>query len=108
MNPMRQALADYLKVRRTLGYKLARPEKLLDQLLTYVETLGEQHLRTETMIAWATLPKDSVSTMWPSYRLCVVRGFARHLHAIDPRNGGATQGPTAVPAMPRYAISLFR
>jgi integrase len=84
MNPMRQALADYLKVRRTLGYKLARPEKLLDQLLTYVETLGEQHLRTETMIAWATLPKDSVSTMWPSYRLCVVRGFARHLHAIDP------------------------
>ena len=84
MNPMREALADYLKVRRALGYKLERPEKLLDQFLTYVENVGEQHLRIETMIAWATLPRPSDSSMWPSYRLCVVRGFARHLHAIDP------------------------
>ena len=77
MNPMREALADYLKVRRALGYKLERAEKLLDQFLTYVENVGEQHLRIETTIAWATLPKPSDSSMWPSYRLCAVRGFAR-------------------------------
>ena len=29
MSPLRQALAGYLAVRRSLGYKLARPEKLL-------------------------------------------------------------------------------
>jgi hypothetical protein len=29
MSPLRQALADYLAVRRALGYKLAYAEKLL-------------------------------------------------------------------------------
>jgi integrase/recombinase XerD len=28
---LRQAVADYLAVRRSLGYKVARPEKLLGQ-----------------------------------------------------------------------------
>jgi hypothetical protein len=34
--PLRQALADYLAIRRSLGYKLARPEKLLSQFITYL------------------------------------------------------------------------
>jgi integrase/recombinase XerD len=33
MNVLRQALADYLAVRRALGYRLARAEKLLAQSL---------------------------------------------------------------------------
>ena len=37
MSPLRQALADYLAVRRALGYKLERPEKLLGQFLDYLE-----------------------------------------------------------------------
>jgi hypothetical protein len=37
MSTLRQALADYLAVRRVLGYKLVRAEKLLAQFLTYVE-----------------------------------------------------------------------
>ena len=37
MNVLRQALADYLAVRRVLGYRLARAEKLLAQFLTFVE-----------------------------------------------------------------------
>jgi hypothetical protein len=28
VSPLRQALAGYLAIRRSLGYKLARPEKL--------------------------------------------------------------------------------
>ena len=31
MSPLRQALIDYLAVRRALGYKLERAEKLLGQ-----------------------------------------------------------------------------
>ena len=30
MTPMDQELADYLALRRALGYQLARPEKLLN------------------------------------------------------------------------------
>ncbi len=83
MNPLRQALRDYIAVRRALGFKLDKPEKLLAQLLTYIEQRGETHLRITTMLAWATLPADAHRS-WLSYRLSVVRGFACHVHALDP------------------------
>jgi hypothetical protein len=58
MNALRKALADYFVVRRALGFKLYRAEKLLGQFLTFVEDRGEDHLTTEAALAWATLPKD--------------------------------------------------
>lgn len=83
MNRLRHALVDYLAVRRTLGYKLDKPAGLLDQFLAYVEQHGEEHLRVDTMLAWARLP-DGADWSWASYRLSVVRTFAVHVHAIDP------------------------
>ncbi len=83
MNPLRQVLIDYLTVRRALGYKLERDEKLLTQFLTYLEELGQQHISTETALAWATLPAEAHRS-WCSYRLSVIRGFATHLRTIDP------------------------
>ncbi len=83
MSPLRQVLVDYLAVRRALGFKLERDEKLLIQFLTYMENLGEEHLSTETALAWATLPTGAHRSWW-SYRLSVVRGFATHLRTIDP------------------------
>jgi integrase len=83
MSPLRHALVDYLAVRRALGFKLERAEKLLDQFLMYVEQCGETHLRVPTMLAWATAPGHEQSG-WPAYRLGIVRHFALHLHAIDP------------------------
>jgi len=90
MSQLRQALVDYLAVRRALGYKLERDEKLLAQFLTYLEDLGEEGLCTETALAWATLPKGAHRS-WYSYRLSVIRGFAAHLSAINP----ATEVPPA-------------
>ncbi len=83
MSPLRRALIDYLAVRRALGYKLARAEKLLGQFLTYVEDREEAHLRLATMVAWATQPVGAHRGWW-AHRLSTVRGFASHLHAIDP------------------------
>jgi integrase len=83
MNPLRQALRDYLAVRRVLGFKLNKPEKLLAQFVTDVEQRGETHLRINTMLGWATPPADAHRS-WLSYRLSVVRGFASHVHALDP------------------------
>jgi len=90
MNILRQALADYLAVRRVLGYRLARAEKLLAQFLTFVEDRGEEHLTIETALAWATAPAGADPT-WTSRRLSDVRRFAIHLRGIDP----ATQVPPA-------------
>ena len=83
MSPLRQALADYLAVRRALGYQLKRAEKLLAQFLTYLENRGAERLSTETALAWATLPTGAHRSWWAS-RLSLVRGFAAHLRAIDP------------------------
>jgi integrase len=88
MNVLRQALADYLAVRRALGYRLARAEKLLAQFLDFVEHRGEEHLTIETALAWATAPAGA-NPNWMSRRLCDVRRFAIHLRGIDP----ATQVP---------------
>jgi len=82
MTALRQALVDYLAVRRALGYKLAREEQILPQFLDFVEGHGEPHVKTEAAVAWATLPARSDA--WSSSRLRVVRGFATYLHAIDP------------------------
>jgi hypothetical protein len=82
MNALRKALADYFAVRRALGFKLYRAEKLLGQFLTFVEDRGEDHLTTETALAWATLPQGGRT--WAFARLSVVRRFANHLRGIDP------------------------
>jgi len=79
MTALRQALADYLAVRRVLGYRLVRTEKFL----TYVEQHGEDHLTTGTALAWATLPPDA-DRSWAAARLSVVRRFAAHLRGNDP------------------------
>lgn len=82
MNPLRDALADYLSLRRSLGYGLRRPEKLLNQFLDYLEECGASTITTDLAVAWARLPKDA-SPLWWAHRLTVVRGFAGYLHVLD-------------------------
>lgn len=82
--PLGQALADYLRVRRALGFKLDRAEHLLTQ---YVAYLGDHNVEIPTIedaLAWATLPADANSRWW-AHRLSMVRPFAAYLHARDPR-----------------------
>lgn len=82
MSPLRAALADYLKVRRTLGYKLERAEKLLDQFIAYLEGRGAKTITVEHALSWATLPGGGAA--WHALRISVVRSFAVHLQTIDP------------------------
>lgn len=79
---LRPAIADYLEVRRSLGYKLARPEKLLAQFAGYLEQAGAVTVTAEHALAWAVLPGGNPD--WHAYRLAVVRGFAAWLRTIDP------------------------
>lgn len=99
MSPLRQALADYLAVRRSLGYKLAYPEKLLGQFITYLEHVGAGTVTTAHALAWATLPGGDA--WWHAQRLSMVRGFAAHLRTTDP----AAEVPPAdlIPARPPRA-----
>ena len=100
MSPLHPALSEYLTIRRALGYKLARAEKLLGQYLDYLEERGEQLMTVENAVAWATRPAGG-SPNWWAYRLTCVRGFARYLHALD----SSHEVPPAdvVPHKPRRA-----
>lgn len=79
------ALADYLALRRSLGYRLERAGKLLAQFTAFLEARGEETITIETALVWATLPIVG-GPRWLAMRLSVVRGFAAHLHAFDPAN----------------------
>jgi integrase len=83
MSPLREALADYLQIRRALGYKLERAEKLLLQYLEHLDALGAEKITIENAVSWATLPAAGKNGHWWAFRLSVVRGFARYLHALD-------------------------
>jgi integrase len=84
MSPLRQALVDYLQIRRALGYKLERAEKLLLQYLEYLDARRADTVTIETAVAWASLPAAGKDGHWWALRLSAVRGFARYLHALDP------------------------
>lgn len=82
MSPLQAALADYLALRRSLGYKLVKAERLLSQFLAYLEERGEQTITVAHAIAWAALPGGTPT--WHCVRLSAVRGFAAYLKTIDP------------------------
>jgi len=82
MTPLRQALANYLSLRRSLGYKLRRPEKLLHQFLDFLEANGAPTITTQLALTWACQPKRGEANWW-AHRLSVVRTFASYVHAED-------------------------
>jgi integrase len=83
MTGLRESLAEYLAVRRALGYRLERTEKLLRQFLDHLDAAGADRITVEHAVAWATLP--GAGQHWHAMRLGAVRGFARYLHEVDPQ-----------------------
>ena len=80
--PLRPALVDYLAVRRSLGFKLARDGLLLQQFVAYCEQRGAGRVTSEVALAWVTTPVNA-SPSWLAMRLSVVRGFTSWLQAGD-------------------------
>jgi integrase len=101
MTALEDRLAGYLGVRRALGYKLARTEKLLALFIGWLRERGEQTITTPLALEWATLPRATGSN-WHAQRLSVVRGFAAHVHALDPVNEVPPQD--LLPQRPRRAV----
>jgi integrase/recombinase XerD len=83
MTEWRQAASDYLTVRRALGFKLRGHDRLLADFLDHLEQSATTEFTSIAALAWATGRPAASPTQW-AHRLSVVRGFARHLHCIDP------------------------
>ena len=83
MRSVRQALEDYLRVRRRLGFKLGSDQRLLEDFVGFLEQAGAARITSELAVMWAQLPVDAHPHRW-SQRLSIVRVFARYVATLDP------------------------
>lgn len=81
VNALSSAAADYLAVRRALGYKLIEDERLLDSFVAYLEDREITIVTVAAAVDWAVGSARSGNGVG---RLTTVRGFARYLQALDP------------------------
>ena len=84
MKPLRQAIDDYIALRRSLGFKLHDMADDLQRFATFLEQRSALYVTTELAMEWAMQPVDHKPSDW-AQRLSFVRVFARHWHATDPR-----------------------
>ncbi len=83
MSPLRQALDDYLAVRRALGFKLVETGYALRRFVEFAEAQGASVITTQLALAWAQQPAQGDPVVW-ARRLGFVRRFARHCIGLDP------------------------
>lgn len=91
MNALRKAIQDYLELRRSLGFKLELHQTMLHDFASFMEQEAAEYITTELALRWAQHPPDAQPAHW-SRRLSMVRGFARHWSATDPRTEVPPQG----------------
>jgi integrase/recombinase XerD len=84
MKPLRQAIEDYITLRRSLGFKLREMADDLRNFVTFLEQKAAPYVTTELAMEWAMQPADHQPSDW-AQRLSSVRVFARHWHPTDPR-----------------------
>lgn len=80
---MGRAAQDYLVLRRALGTRLRQPGQLLADFAAELDAREITHLTVADALAWASAPSGT-SPYWHGWRLGVVRGWSRYLHALDP------------------------
>jgi len=91
MNTLRQAVEEYLSLRRGLGFKLREAGKGLVDFVTFMEQHRASFVTQALALAWAQQPLNVQPAHW-ARRLSFVRGFARHRSATDPRTQIPPQG----------------
>jgi integrase/recombinase XerD len=64
MTGLQEQLADYLTMRRALGYKLTHHARLLDSFVGYLDDNDASWVSIELAVAWATLPVEADPVWW--------------------------------------------
>jgi integrase/recombinase XerD len=84
MNALREAVQNYLAMRRALGFRLLLAGNALHDFATFMEKRRAVHVTLRRTLRWAQQPKNAQLATWAA-RLGYVRGFAQYYSAIDPR-----------------------
>jgi integrase/recombinase XerD len=100
MNTLRQAVQDYLDLRRSLGFKLKEAGNALPDFVAFMEQHRAPYVTQALALAWAQQPSDVQPAQW-AQRLSYVRQFARHRSATDLRT--QIPAPALLPFQPKRA-----
>ncbi len=84
MRTIREALSQYITVRRALGVTFGEPAVTLGHFVTFLEEKGAAWITTDLALGWACQSAHVQRATWVR-RLGMVRGFASWLSAFDPR-----------------------
>lgn len=93
---LRDDLSRHIALQQTLGFKFRTQASLLRSFVTYAEASGDRYIRTERVLAWATLAPSAPQRR---NRLLMVRRFAVPMQAEDARH--------EVPAADAFGRGLF-
>ena len=83
MRNLRQAVGDYLSLRRSLGFKLKDHERCLREFISFLKKKRSTRLSLRLALLFATQHQHHQPARWAA-RLRVVRGFARYRSGEDP------------------------
>lgn len=83
MNTLREALREYLALRRSLGFKMQDASRVLLRFVAFMEEHQALHITARLALEWV-LQAKTVKPAERSRRLGFIRGFARYLSASDP------------------------
>jgi integrase len=81
MSDVAKLIDDYLRLRRSLGFKLEKNARFLAQFHQYLQQKNITAITVEVMVDWAILPNGSPS--WHASRIGVLRSFARWAQLFD-------------------------
>jgi integrase len=100
MNTLRQAIHEYLALRRGLGFTLREAGNGLFDFASFMERHRASYITEELAVAWAQQSSNVQPARWAA-RLGYIRAFARHRSATDPRTQIPHQG--LLPFQPKRA-----
>jgi integrase/recombinase XerD len=100
MTALRDSVTAYLQLRRSLGFRLKKDERLLGDFANFMEMRAEPHITAKLAVQWAKQPA-SIDMNYLAGRLRAVRSFARHHILSDP----LTEIPAA-DLLPRRRIAF--
>ena len=81
MTLLRQTLHEYVTLRRGLGHKFTQPARDLESFVTFMKKHDSGFITTKLALEWATQSRGK-NASW-AIKLAYVRGFARHLQAME-------------------------
>ena len=100
MTTLRQAVHEYIGMRRHLGFTLHAPGKGLLAFVRFMERHRARVMTKTLALTWAQQPRHTQPAHW-AQRLSFVRGFARYRSATDPRT--EIPAPSLLPFQPKRA-----